>query len=261
MLWLLSPTQAMGSVESVNPEEAQAEQLSGDARPVRPKSFQSVTRLEASIRLDLRYASDQNFVGRPIAGYLAPVCYLTAPAAKALVEVHQGLLVQGYGLVVFDCYRPERATKDFVQWALTREASQKTRYFPRTDKSELFAKGYIARHSGHSRGATVDLGLYQLQGDQAATISGKSSDGVCRRRFAEDRAAGLLDFGSDYDCFDQLSHTAHPGLSKVATQNRQTLVNAMAAQGFVNYDQEWWHFTFQPEPYPTVYFDFPITED
>jgi zinc D-Ala-D-Ala dipeptidase len=74
-----------------------------------------------SIRSDMRYAGDQNFVGRPIAGYLAPVCYLANPPVKALVEVHQGLLGQGYGLVLFDRYRPERATIDFVQWALTRE--------------------------------------------------------------------------------------------------------------------------------------------
>ena len=260
MLWLLLPLQAVGSDESDNSEGIRSEPIGGDIRPARPKSFQRVTRLDASIRSDMRYASDQNFVGRPIAGYLAPVCYLANPAAKALVEVHQGLLAQGYGLVLFDCYRPERATNDFVQWALTREAAQKTHYFPRTDKSELFAKGYIARHSGHSRGATVDVGLYRLQFDPAAA-SDKASNGVCRRRFAQDRAAGLLDFGSDYDCFDRLSQTAHADLSEVAKQNRQRLVKAMAAKGFVNYDQEWWHFTFQPEPYPTVYFDFPITED
>jgi D-alanyl-D-alanine dipeptidase len=260
LLWWLLLPQAIASVESDNLEGIRSETVGGDIQPERPKSFQRVTRLDSSIRSDMRYASDQNFVGRPIAGYLAPVCYLANPAALALVEVHQGLLAQGYGLIVFDCYRPERATNDFVQWALTREAAQKTHYFPRTDKSELFAKGYIARHSGHSRGATVDVGLYRLQFDPAAA-SGKASNGVCRRRFAEDRAAGLLDFGSDYDCFDRLSQTAHPDLSEVAKQNRQRLVNAMAAKGFVNYDQEWWHFTFQPEPYPTVYFDFPITED
>jgi len=260
LLCLLASTLAVASVESDNSERIRVEPIGDDVGPVRPKRFQSVTRLDASIRSDMRYASDQNFVGRPIAGYLAPVCYLANPAAKALVEVHQGLLAQGYGLVLFDCYRPERATNDFVQWALTREAAQKTHYFPRTDKSELFAKGYIARHSGHSRGATVDVGLYRLQFDPAAA-SDKASNGVCRHRFAQDRAAGLLDFGSDYDCFDRLSQTAHADLSEVAKQNRQRLVKAMAAKGFVNYDQEWWHFTFQPEPYPTVYFDFPITED
>lgn len=260
MLWLLLPAQAIGSVDLDNSEGARSEPIGGDIGPARPKSFQRVTRLDASIRLDMRYASDQNFVGRPIAGYSAPVCYLVAPAANALIEVHQALLAQGYGLIMFDCYRPERATKDFVEWALTKEASQKTLYFPRTEKSELFAKGYIARHSGHSRGATVDVGLYQLQGDQAA-VSGEVPGGICRNRLAEDRAVGLLNFGSDYDCFDRLSHTTHPSLSEVAKQNRRMLVNAMAAEGFVNYNQEWWHFTFQPEPYPTVYFDFPITED
>ena len=261
LLCLLASTLAVASVESDNSERIRVEPIGDDVGPVRPKRFQSVTRLDASIRSDMRYASDQNFVGRPIAGYLAPVCYLADPAAIALVAVHKALLAQGYGLVLFDCYRPERATKDFVQWALTPEAAQKSHYFPRIEKSELFAKGYIARHSGHSRGATVDVGLYQLQDDPAAAVSGKTNGGVCRRRFAEDRAAGLLDFGSDYDCFDRLSRTAHPDLSEVAKQNRQRLVNAMAAQGFVNDDQEWWHFTFQPEPYPTVYFDFPITED
>ena len=238
MLWLLLPLQAVASVESDNSDGIRSEPIGGDIQPARPKSFQSVTRQDTSIRSDMRYASDQNFVGRPIAGYSAPVCYLANPATKALVEVHQGLLAQGYGLVLFDCYRPERATNDFVQWALNREAAQKTHYFPRTDKSEFFAKGYIARHSGHSRGATVDVGLYRLQFDPAATASGKASNDVCRRRFAQDRAAGLLDFGSDYDCFDRLSQTAHSDLSEVAKQNRQRLVNAMAAKGLVNYNQE-----------------------
>ena len=273
LLLLLSPAQAMDNLEANNPDQKgidsperdkSPERVNSperDKSPVRPESFQRVSHLDASIRLDMRYASDQNFIGRPVAGYLAAACYLAAPAAQALVDVHQSLLAQGYGLVMFDCYRPERATKDFVQWALTKEASQKAQYFPRTEKSELFAKGYIAQHSGHSRGATIDVGLYQLPGDKVAVASGDTAAGVCRRRFDQDRKAGLLDFGSDYDCFDIRSQTAHPGLSNAARQNRQMLVNAMSSQGFVNYDKEWWHFTFEPEPFPTVYFDFPVTQE
>jgi len=81
---------------------------------------------------------------------------------------------------------------------------------------------------------------------------------VCQSHFEQSRASGHVDFGSDYDCFDELSHTNSLLVSEEARANRAYLVKKMSEFGFVNYDKEWWHFTFKPERFPNTYFDFPI---
>jgi len=227
----------------------------------RPAGFVNVATFAPEIMLSIRYASADNFLGRVVEGYEAPSCWLVMAAAEALKQAHLVLEAQGLGLIVFDCYRPQRAVQDFVSWALTKEASQKAAYFPRVPKSELFAKGYIARHSSHSRGATVDVGIVRSASETKASIEANheaSQASVCQLHASQDQRAGMLDFGSSYDCFDVISHTKHPTISAGAKANRELLVETMSAVGFSNYQLEWWHFTLDAEPYPTVYFDFPV---
>lgn len=196
-----------------------------------------IASLVLDIRLDIRYAGRDNFVGEKVHGYLAPKCYLLRPVAEALQRVEQDLRRQGLALKIFDCYRPVRAVKHFVAWAADRDDQRtKPMYYPNLDKNSLLGGGYIAERSGHSRGATVDLTIVRCQ------------DGDCAE----------LDMGTAFDFFDVRANTDHPGITPAQRSNRQVLVDAMARQGFRNYPMEWWHYTLQPEPTPHTAYDVPV---
>jgi zinc D-Ala-D-Ala dipeptidase len=189
------------------------------------------------IDMDIRYAGANNFTGARVTGYEAPSCYLLAPVAKALAQVEQHLRAQGFGLRLYDCYRPVRSVQAFMAWVNDPgELSRKALQYPDLNKPRLLADGYIAERSGHSRGATVDLGLLDCR------------SGDCMP----------LDMGTDFDFFGPRAHTRASGLTDAQRANRQQLVQAMARRGFVNYPQEWWHYTLQPEPDPGTAYDVPV---
>ena len=125
-----------------------------------PRGFVFLRNIDPAIVQDIRYAGSHNFVGRPVRGYLAAECILSEPAANALETVQRMLADKKLSLIVWDCYRPKRAVDDFVQWSKDPSRSEmKAEFYPRTDKAKLFALGYLARRSAHSRGSTVDLGI------------------------------------------------------------------------------------------------------
>jgi D-alanyl-D-alanine dipeptidase len=195
-----------------------------------------IATLEPDIRLDIRYAGRDNFVGEKVDGYLAPKCYLLRPVAEALQKVEQDLRQQGLALKIFDCYRPVRAVKHFVAWAADREDLRtKPTYYPNLDKDKLFG-GYISESSGHSRGATVDLTVMRCVDSDCAD----------------------LDMGTAFDFFDERANTEHTNITQAQRSNRQLLVDAMARHGFRNYPMEWWHYTLQPEPTPHTAYDVPV---
>lgn len=202
--------------------------------------------VEPSIRADLRYAGSHNFVGGPVEGYGTETCLLSRPAAEALAEVQRELAADGLGLLVYDCYRPQRAVDHFVRWAEdTADVSTKAEFYPNVDKSRLFEEGYIAERSGHSRGSTVDLTLVR----EPAPRGGAGLGGG---------AAEPLDMGTPYDFFDPRSHTESPEVTETQLENRLRLREAMETGGFRNYTAEWWHYTLRDEPYPDTYFDIPL---
>jgi zinc D-Ala-D-Ala dipeptidase len=188
--------------------------------------------------VDMRYYGSDNFLGRPVAGYEAPVCLVTNETAAALERVQRELAPSGLGLKVFDCYRPRRAVEDFVVWAKDlSDQKRKAQHYPNVDKTKLFELGYIAERSGHSRGSTIDLTLV-------------------------DKASGAeLDMGGAYDLFDTTSWPSDTSVSAAAQRNRDRLQSAMKAGGFRPLKEEWWHFTLEGEPYPETYFDFPVARD
>lgn len=219
-----------------------------------PEGFVYLSDYAPTIVQDMRYATAYNFTGDLIPGYDDGVCILTRPAAQALAAVQTELHDRGYTLKVFDCYRPQRAVDAFVAWAEGADTVMKPIFYPGIDKSQLFPDGYIAARSGHSRGSTLDLTISTLENAQAndrATIS-------CRLAAGDAGPNGQLDFGTAFDCFDTLSHTADPRITPLQAENRTFLVSIMASHGFQNYPKEWWHFTYQPEPFPDQYFDFPV---
>lgn len=189
------------------------------------------------VMLDIRYYSTFNFVGERIEGYDQPLALLTREAAEALVGVSQEALRQGYRLKIFDAYRPQRAVDHFMRWAEQEEDNQMKEYFyPDLAKKEIIPGGYLARHSGHSRGSTVDLTLWDMRTQQD------------------------LDMGGCFDFFGPRSHYAFEDLTPDQRAHRALLREMMVRHGFRPLAEEWWHFTLAQEPYPDTYFDFPVRD-
>ena len=185
---------------------------------------------------EIRYATTYNFVGDRIDGYDAPSAILTKEAALALSKASDEAMSRGYRLKVWDAYRPQRAVSHFVAWAKdTSDERMKPFFYPGEDKAFLFARGYIASRSGHSRGSTVDLTLFDMR-------TGKE-----------------VDLGGTFDLFDERSWpSASEGLTPEQREARETLRDIMTHNGFVPLSTEWWHFTLKDEPWPKTYFDFPV---
>lgn len=203
--------------------------------PPLPDGFVDLQEFIPSLRLELRYCSDNNFTGRPVDGYLKPRGIATREAAAALKKVQDELLPFGLGIKVFDAYRPQRAVDSFVKWAENREDTlAKARYYPDVAKRDLFREGYIADRSSHSRGSTVDLTIIELS------------------------SGAELDMGSPFDFFGPISWPDSTLVSPSQRANRLLLRTLMVKHGFNPYAQEWWHFTLASEPYPATYFDFPV---
>jgi D-alanyl-D-alanine dipeptidase len=207
------------------------------AAPERDRSgFVDAAQAVPGLVVDMRYFGSENFLGRPVAGYEAPICLVTRQTAVALKRVQEQLSQAQLGLKVFDCYRPRRAVADFVAWAKDlSDQKRKAQHYPDVDKSTLFEQGYIAERSGHSRGSTVDITLI-------------------------DKTTGAeIDMGSPYDLFDPKSWPSDTTFSPAAQANRMRLRSVMTGMGFRPLEEEWWHFTLEAEPYPETYFDFPVS--
>ena len=202
-----------------------------------PDGFVYLDEAIPDLVIDLRYATENNFVGQRIDGYLHARATLSAPATVALAKVQAALRSFGLELKVFDAYRPQRAVDHFVRWGrdLT-DRRTKPDYYPDVAKEDLFEEGYIASQSSHSRGSTVDV-----------MIVYRDAEG----------AVSELDMGSRFDFFGPVSWPDNREVTPQQRANRALLQSLMKAQGFVPYAQEWWHFTLSGEPYPDTYFDFP----
>ena len=208
---------------------------SGVADPERPALFVDLVGLVPGVVPDVRYFGSDNFVGAPVDGYEAPRCLLTRPAAEALVKVAADAEGEGYRLKLFDCYRPARAVAHFARWAAdSSDTRTKAAYYPDLEKPDLFAQGYIAARSGHSRGSTLDLTLI-------------------------DRESGAeLDMGTPFDLFSTRSWPGSDEVTAAQRTGRRLLADLMAGHGFEPFFMEWWHFTLKDEPFPDTYFDFPV---
>jgi microsomal dipeptidase-like Zn-dependent dipeptidase/CubicO group peptidase (beta-lactamase class C family)/D-alanyl-D-alanine dipeptidase len=190
----------------------------------------------AGLELEMRYATANNFTGARVDGYEAPRCWLKASAASALQRVVDELRPRGMKLRVFDCYRPARAVANFMRWAAAPEkADSRAAWHPNLSKKAL-VPDYIADVSGHSRGATLDLTLERCDGQHCAA----------------------LDMGTPFDLFDPRANTDSPQATAEQRANRQLLKAAMEAEGFRNYDKEWWHYTWDPLAVAKIRYDVPI---
>lgn len=220
-----------------------------------PRGFVDLARIAPGIRIEMRYATVWNFTGRKVRGYRANRCILARPVAQALARVQSSVRAQGYDLKVFDCYRPARAVRSFVQWAQGKQGGRATKYYyPRIARNRIIPLGYVARRSSHSRGTAIDLTLVRA-GSQAAPAA--AGPGRAAASCIAGGSSSGLDMGTAWDCFDVLSHTYHKGISTTAWNNRRRLLRAMQAEGFRNYKREWWHFSMPLRRYTRLH-DFPV---
>ncbi|MEV0243300.1 M15 family metallopeptidase [Streptomyces sp. NPDC050674] len=225
-----------------------------------PKDFVALRSVDPTILQEMRYITPHNFVGERIDGYEQPLCILTRPAAEALHQAQRRLLRKGYSLKVYDCYRPQRAVDHFVRWAEDLEdEAMKGEFYPNVDKTRLFADGYIAAKSGHSRGSTLDVTLVRLPAKPTRPYRPGEPLVPCFAPRSERFPDNSIDMGTGFDCFDTLSHTLDPRIQGRQRANRLLLKSTLQGLGFVNLAEEWWHYTFKPELYPDTYFDFPVS--
>jgi D-alanyl-D-alanine dipeptidase len=212
--------------------------------------------VDPTILVEIRYQSAHNFIGRPIDGYLDPVCLLPKATVKALRQVQVAAAAQGYSLKVYECYRPLRATADFLRWRDTPDESMRAEFYPSLTKPELFDQGYIAgNRSAHSAGDAVDLTLVRLPAaPQPRYLPGEPLV-ACTAPVGQRFGDNSIDMGTGYDCFDPRSRPGDTTIGRAAQQNRLRLRRLMSQAGFTPSKTEWWHFEL---PGAGTYYDFPV---
>ena len=221
-----------------------------------PGGFVYLRDVDPTIIQDIRYATANNFVGHPMAGYRAGECVVKREVALRLKAIQQELAKRKLSLKMFDCYRPARATADMLAWS--RDGKDTGRRFnPAFNKRDLFRLGYIASYSQHSTGAALDLTLVDLTADNSAVFDSAKTYADCTAPLEKRAPEGSIDMGTGYDCTDLKGHTRSSAITPEQRHWRQELVTAMGRQGFVNYSKEWWHFSLPGAGGPA--YDFPIT--
>jgi D-alanyl-D-alanine dipeptidase len=225
------------------------------SRPALPPGFVYLREVAPGIAQDMRYATSDNFTGRPLPGYDAGECILRREVAQALARVAADLARQHLGLKVYDCYRPVRAVRAMARWSQSGGGGQK-RFYPNVPKSELFARGFIAAHSRHSAGIAVDLTLIAQPAPRVARFDRAAHYGPCTAPAAQRAPDTSLDMGTGFDCLDVKSATRSGAVTRAQRSARETLRAVMSAHGFRNYFREWWHYEFAGAPRHT--YDFPI---
>ena len=205
--------------------------------------------------LEIRYFGTYNFVGDRIDGYLEPTALLTKEAASALRAVSDDVISQGYRLKIYDAYRPQMGVDHFVRWAADISDTRiKEFFYPDLDKSVLFEQEYIMAKSGHTRGSTVDLTLFDMNSEKELDMGGT---------FDWFGSESHPDFcgNPETGAYDAAEAAAEPrGITEEQFRNRMILRAAMLRHGFKPLDSEWWHFTLAAEPYPDTYFTFPVKQ-
>jgi len=251
ILIIISGTGCKGKVEPVAGTQSATVSPTDDC-----SQFVTLTDAVPDAILEIRYYGTYNFVGQRIDGYEQPTALLTKKAAEALKAVSDEVKAQGYRLKIYDAYRPQKAVDHFVRWAADLSATEMKPYFyPDLDKSVLFEQEYIYEKSGHTRGSTVDLTLFDMNTEKELDMGGT---------FDWFGPESHPDFCGNPETGEYTgdNHQSPTGRSITAEQfaNRMTLRRAMLNHGFKALDSEWWHFTLKDEPFPDTYFTFPVKQ-
>lgn len=214
--------------------------------------FVKITDAVPDAILEIRYFSTYNFVGSRIDGYEEPTALLTRQAADSLRAVSDEVKQMGYRLKVYDAYRPQKAVDHFVRWAANlSDTIMKPYFYPELNKSVLFVQGYIAEKSGHTRGSTVDLTLFDMKTEKEVDMGGTFD-------FFGPESHPDFCGNPDTDTFIGTYSPAGRTITPQQFHNRMILRKAMLRHGFKPIDTEWWHFTLKDEPHPDTYFNVPV---
>lgn len=221
-----------------------------------PEGFVYLDQIDSSIQAPMRYATKENFLGVVVDGYKTSRVIMTKQAADALRKVQKELQREGYSLVIYDAYRPQKAVDHFMRWSTNaQDVLKKASYYPTIAKESVFDLGYVAKRSGHSRGSTIDLSIIEagkklkIPTLQVRTINGAPVP------FLDDNS---VDMGSSFDLLGEESHHDSPKIPTEYAERRNYLRTKMLKFGFKQYEKEWWHYTLINEPFPNTYFDFDI---
>lgn len=199
------------------------------------KGFVFLDEVMSGLRWDAKYATWDNFTGRPVDGYKVNRVVASREMATALKNAKELAKKYGYGLLVWDAYRPQCAVDDFVKWTqMPENGACKEKFYPNISRKAMIDGGYIAKHSSHSRGSAIDLTLYHSSTN------------------------ALIKMGGGFDLMDERSHHGTHVITPDEARNRLILRSIMEAGGFEAYENEWWHYVLQSEPYPNTYFNFPV---
>ncbi len=216
-------------------KENKSDEQSDKPQKALPEGFVFLSEALPEARIDVRYATDHNFTGKVADGYLSDHISITVKAAEAVQKASAALKKKGYGLLIYDAYRPKRAVASFIEWGKNPEDNlTKAEFYPDIKKKDLFELGYLARRSAHSRGSAIDLSLIDLKTGEP------------------------VDMGSPFDFLGPISNHGTKLISDTQTNNRNILKEAMKAAGFKELRTEWWHYQLINEPFPDTYFDFVI---
>jgi D-alanyl-D-alanine dipeptidase len=243
ILWMLATILLCGIISSCKEKKEQT------IDPADNSLFVTLTDAVPDAILEIRYFGTYNFVGARIDGYEEPTALLTKQAADSLRAVSDDIKSQGYRLKIYDAYRPQKGVDHFVRWSKDVNDTLMKRYFyPDLDKSVLFPQEYICERSGHSRGSTVDLTLFDMATEKELDMGGT---------FDWFGHESHPDFGGNPETFE---YTPNDSITETQFANRMILRKAMMRHGFKPFRTEWWHFTLANEPFPDTYFTFPVKQ-
>lgn len=216
-----------------------------------------VTDIDPSIQVNLKYFGKDNFIGKVIPGYKANKAILTKQAAEALAQAQKKFKEDGYSILIYDAYRPQKAVTYFMDWIKNQPDEERKQYhFPRVDKKDLVNQGYVAEKSGHSKGSTLDMTIIKdgVQFQIVATPKSRIFNGVTLP-FLDDNS---IDCGTSFDLMDKASHGENEYITGEYKKNRDYIKEVMESFNFKVLNEEWWHFTLNNEPYPSKFFDFDV---
>lgn len=223
------------------------------------QGFVKLNDLDPNIQSSIRYGTSHNFIGAPIPGYLSDKSIIISEeAAKQLLKVQSTLNNDGFNLVVYDAFRPQRAVDHFIEWSKNNNTRSKDIFYPDFSKKDLFDMGFIAEgKSTHTRGSTVDITIIEKSKMLSHNPQSKCSRLESGREipFYDDNT---VDMGGSFDLFDLVSFGNNTDITEQQQQMRLYLQEIMVNHGFEPYTQEWWHFTLKNEPFPDTYFDFDV---
>ena len=243
ILWMLATILLCGIISSCKEKKEQT------IDPADNSLFVTLTDAVPDAILEIRYFGTYNFVGARIDGYEEPTALLTKQAADSLRAVSDDIKSQGYRLKIYDAYRPQKGVDHFVRWSKDVTDTLMKRYFyPDLDKNVLFPQEYICERSGHSRGSTVDLTLFDMATEKELDMGGT---------FDWFGHESHPDFGGNPETFE---YTPNDSITETQFANRMILRKAMMRHGFKPFRTEWWHFTLANEPFPDTYFTFPVKQ-